>query len=194
MPERISRHLPIVRWSRDYPRAHLRGDVVAGLTVAVMLVPQGMAYANLAGMPPVTGLYAAIVGIVAYAVLGTSGSLAVGPVAITSLLKSARNVLEGQIVQGSIDSLTVRIVPLEDFSAEDEELLQQMFTSALGEEITIRVEKVGTIHASGAGKKRRLPAHWPITACIAHSARLTIRPPGALSRLTGTMSSRPMNT
>ncbi len=89
MPERISRHLPIVRWSRDYPRAHLRGDVVAGLTVAVMLVPQGMAYANLAGMPPVTGLYAAIVGIVAYAVLGTSGSLAVGPVAITSLLTAS---------------------------------------------------------------------------------------------------------
>jgi sulfate permease, SulP family len=51
-----------------------------------MLIPQGMAYANLAGMPPVTGLYAAIVGIVAYALLGTSGSLAVGPVAITSLL------------------------------------------------------------------------------------------------------------
>jgi SulP family sulfate permease len=64
----------------------LRGDAVAGLTVAVMLIPQGMAYANLAGMPPVTGLYAAIVGIIAYAVLGTSGSLAVGPVAITSLL------------------------------------------------------------------------------------------------------------
>jgi sulfate permease, SulP family len=59
---------------------------VAGLTVAVMLIPQGMAYAGLAGMPPVTGLYAAIVGIVAYAVFGTSGSLAVGPVAITSLL------------------------------------------------------------------------------------------------------------
>lgn len=92
MPEPVSaptgaaRYLPILHWGRHYPRPMLRGDVVAGLTVAVMLIPQGMAYANLAGMPPVTGLYAAIVGIIAYALLGSSGSLAVGPVAITSLL------------------------------------------------------------------------------------------------------------
>jgi sulfate permease, SulP family len=85
-PSGLGRFLPISQWSRHYHRPFLRGDVAAGLTVAVMLIPQGMAYANLAGMPPVTGLYAAIVGIVAYAVLGTSGSLAVGPVAITSLL------------------------------------------------------------------------------------------------------------
>jgi SulP family sulfate permease len=85
-PTGIARVLPIVGWSRHYPRPLLRGDLAAGLTVAVMLIPQGMAYASLAGMPPVTGLYAAIVGIIAYAVLGTSGSLAVGPVAITSLL------------------------------------------------------------------------------------------------------------
>lgn len=82
----VGRFVPITHWLHHYPRPALRGDVVAGLTVAVMLVPQGMAYANLAGMPPVTGLYAAIVGIVAYAVFGTSGALAVGPVAITSLL------------------------------------------------------------------------------------------------------------
>lgn len=85
-PTGLARAVPILHWSRHYPRPMLRGDLVAGLTVAVMLIPQGMAYANLAGMPPVTGLYAAIVGIVAYALLGTSGSLAVGPVAITSLL------------------------------------------------------------------------------------------------------------
>jgi phenylacetate-CoA ligase len=80
----------------------------------------------------------------------------VTPLAVTSLLKSARNVLEGQIVQGTIDSLTLRIVPLEDFSEEDEELLREMFTSTLGEDITIRVEKVSTIHGSAAGKKRRV--------------------------------------
>jgi sulfate permease, SulP family len=78
--------VPILGWAPRYPRRLLRGDVTAGLTVAVMLIPQGMAYATLAGMPPVTGLYAAIVGIVVYALLGTSGALAVGPVAITSLL------------------------------------------------------------------------------------------------------------
>ncbi len=82
----IARFIPVLQWTRHYPRPLLRGDIVAGLTVAVMLIPQGMAYANLAGMPPVTGLYAAIVAIVAYALFGTSGSLAVGPVAITSLL------------------------------------------------------------------------------------------------------------
>jgi sulfate permease, SulP family len=85
-PHGIARFVPIVHWARHYPSPLLRGDLVAGLTVAVMLIPQGMAYASLAGMPPVTGLYAAIVGIVAYAALGSSGSLAVGPVAITSLL------------------------------------------------------------------------------------------------------------
>jgi SulP family sulfate permease len=69
---------------------------VAGLTVAVMLIPQGMAYASLAGMPPVTGLYAAIVGIATYALLGTSGTLAIGPVAITSLmtLDGLRSIVE----------------------------------------------------------------------------------------------------
>jgi SulP family sulfate permease len=76
----------VLGWAPRYPRDRLRGDITAGLTVAVMLIPQGMAYATLAGMPPVTGLYAAIVGITVYALLGTSGSLAVGPVAITSLL------------------------------------------------------------------------------------------------------------
>ena len=82
----LARFVPILAWGRRYPREKLRGDVTAGLTVAVMLIPQGMAYATLAGMPPITGLYASIVGILAYALLGTSGALAVGPVAITSLL------------------------------------------------------------------------------------------------------------
>jgi SulP family sulfate permease len=82
----VGRFVPIVSWAPRYPREKLRGDVTAGLTVAVMLIPQGMAYATLAGMPPITGLYAAIVGILVYALLGTSGALAVGPVAITSLL------------------------------------------------------------------------------------------------------------
>lgn len=85
-PTGLHRFVPATAWLRHYPRELLRGDLTAGITVAVMLIPQGMAYASLAGMPPVTGLYAAIVGILAYAVFGTSGSLAVGPVAITSLL------------------------------------------------------------------------------------------------------------
>ena len=82
----LARVVPILAWAPRYPRKKLRGDVTAGLTVAVMLIPQGMAYAALAGMPPIAGLYASIVGILVYALLGTSGALAVGPVAITSLL------------------------------------------------------------------------------------------------------------
>jgi SulP family sulfate permease len=89
MPTWLDRHLPLVGLLRRYPRQHLRGDVTAGLTVAVMLVPQAMAYAALAGMPPVTGLYASVVPIAVYALLGTSGALAFGPVAIVSLLTAS---------------------------------------------------------------------------------------------------------
>ena len=66
-----------------------RGDVVAGLTVALLLIPQAMAYAALAGVPPITGLYAAVVSLVVYAALGTSRYISVGPVAIDSLLTAA---------------------------------------------------------------------------------------------------------
>lgn len=85
----ILRWLPIVRWLPRYRRADLGGDLTAGLTVAAMLIPQGMAYALLAGMPPQTGLYAATIPLVIYAVFGTSRQLAVGPVAIMSLLTAS---------------------------------------------------------------------------------------------------------
>jgi sulfate permease, SulP family len=81
--------LPPLRWARGYGRATLKGDLSAGFTVAVMLVPQAMAYAALAGLPPVAGLYASIVPVLVYALLGTSGQLAVGPVAITALLTAS---------------------------------------------------------------------------------------------------------
>ncbi|MEX1212533.1 MAG: solute carrier family 26 protein [Balneolaceae bacterium] len=78
--------IPIVETLRTYRSELFRRDVMAGLTVAVMLIPQGMAYAVLAGMPPVYGLYASVVPLLIYAVLGTSRQLAVGPVAMVSLL------------------------------------------------------------------------------------------------------------
>jgi sulfate permease, SulP family len=85
----LERRLPIIGWVRRSDGISRRADLVAGLTVAAMLVPQGMAYAALAGMPPVTGLYASTVPLVVYALLGTSGQLAVGPVAIVSLLTAS---------------------------------------------------------------------------------------------------------
>lgn len=73
-------------WLQDYDRRALRGDLTAGLTVGVMLIPQAMAYALLAGVPPVYGLYASLVPLGLYALLGTSRQLAVGVVAIDSLI------------------------------------------------------------------------------------------------------------
>ncbi len=78
--------LPITSWARGYKSSDLRSDLAAGLTVAAMLVPQAMAYALLAGLPPQAGLYAATIPVMVYAVFGTSRQLAVGPVAIVSLL------------------------------------------------------------------------------------------------------------
>ncbi len=72
-----------------YAGEALRSDLQAGLTVGVMLIPQGMAYALIAGMPPIYGLYSALVPLVVYALLGSSRQLAVGPVAIVSLLVAA---------------------------------------------------------------------------------------------------------
>jgi SulP family sulfate permease len=78
--------LPILGWLRGYQRADFGPDLVAGLTTAVMLVPQAMGYALLAGLPPIHGLYASVAPLLLYAVLGTSRHLAVGPVAMDSIL------------------------------------------------------------------------------------------------------------
>lgn len=78
--------MPGLDWMRQYRSAWLAGDLSAGLTVGVMLVPQGMAYAMIAGLPPIYGLYASIVPLLIYALFGTSRQLGVGPVALVSLL------------------------------------------------------------------------------------------------------------
>ena len=72
-------------WMRNYQRSWLSGDLVAGVIVTVMLIPQSLAYALLAGLPPEMGLYASILPMVAYAVFGSSMTLAVGPVAVASI-------------------------------------------------------------------------------------------------------------
>jgi len=82
----VERLLPAWGWLRRYDRRDLGGDITAGIVVAVMLVPQGMAYAMLAGMPPVAGLYASALPVLAYVLFGSSRQLAVGPSALTALL------------------------------------------------------------------------------------------------------------
>jgi len=82
----LKQYLPILQWLPNYKKAYLSGDLGAGLTVGIMLIPQGMAYAMIAGLPPVFGLYASLIPQIIYALLGTSRQLAVGPVAMDSLL------------------------------------------------------------------------------------------------------------
>ncbi len=79
----------MLAWLRNYRRAMLPGDISAGIVVAMMMIPQGMAYALVAGLPPVTGIYASILPPVVYALFGTSMTQSVGPMAIVSLMTAA---------------------------------------------------------------------------------------------------------
>lgn len=82
----VSRYLPILEWGRGYNGTILTNDLVAAAIVTIMLIPQSLAYAMLAGLPAEVGLYASILPIIAYALFGTSRALAVGPVAVISLM------------------------------------------------------------------------------------------------------------
>ena len=86
LPTGLARYFPILDWARNYNGTTLTSDVVAALIVTIMLIPQSIAYAMLAGLPPEVGLYASIAPIIAYAVFGTSKALAVGPMAVISLM------------------------------------------------------------------------------------------------------------
>ncbi|APH73199.1 SulP family inorganic anion transporter [Aquibium oceanicum] len=85
----LKRYLPILEWGRAYDRDTLSNDLLAAVIVTIMLIPQSLAYALLAGLPAEMGLYASILPLVAYAVFGTSRTLAVGPVAVVSLMTAA---------------------------------------------------------------------------------------------------------
>ena len=79
----------MLHWLKHYRRALLPGDISAGLVVAMMMIPQGMAYAMVAGLPPVVGLYASVMPPVVYALFGSSMTQSVGPMAIISLMTAA---------------------------------------------------------------------------------------------------------
>jgi len=104
---RLKSLLPILGWAPAYTRTEAQSDLVAALIVTIMLVPQSLAYAMLAGLPPQVGLYASILPLIAYAVFGTSRALAVGPVAVVSLMTAAA---VGQVAApGSAEYLTAAI-------------------------------------------------------------------------------------
>ena len=85
----LKKYFPFLEWISNYRSDYFKRDLLAGITVAVLLIPQGMAYALIAGLPPIYGLYAALTPQIVYAFLGTSRQLAVGPVAMDSLLVAA---------------------------------------------------------------------------------------------------------
>ncbi|CAA0104236.1 putative sulfate transporter [Zhongshania aliphaticivorans] len=85
----IKRYFPILDWSRDYNKDTLFSDLLAALIVTIMLIPQSLAYALLAGLPAEVGLYASMLPLVAYAIFGTSRTLSVGPVAVVSLMTAS---------------------------------------------------------------------------------------------------------
>ena len=83
---KIKETVPILQWLPAYKRSWLKNDLFAGITVGVILIPQGIAYATIAGLPPIYGLYTALIPQLVYAVMGTSRQLAVGPAAMDSLI------------------------------------------------------------------------------------------------------------
>lgn len=108
MNRTIPSYLPILEWGRTYRADTLANDLIAALIVTVMLIPQSLAYALLAGLPPQIGLYASMAPLVAYAIFGTSRTLAVGPVAVVSLMTAAA---AGKIAaQGSPEYIAAALV------------------------------------------------------------------------------------
>jgi SulP family sulfate permease len=85
----IKKLIPILEWLPNYTTSRFRGDFIAGITVGIILIPQGIAYALIAGLPPIYGLYAALVPQVMYAIFGSSRQVAIGPVAMDSLIVAA---------------------------------------------------------------------------------------------------------
>ncbi|NNK17493.1 MAG: sulfate permease, partial [Sulfitobacter sp.] len=85
----MARYIPALGWIRTYNSETATNDLIAAVIVTIMLIPQSLAYALLAGLPPEAGLYASIVPIILYSIFGTSRSLAVGPVAVVSLMTAA---------------------------------------------------------------------------------------------------------
>ena len=84
--KKIKELIPILEWLPNYNSSRLKGDFIAGITVSIILIPQGIAYALIAGIPPIYGLYCALVPQLVYAIFGSSRQVAIGPVAMDSLI------------------------------------------------------------------------------------------------------------
>ena len=104
----VARWLPLLSWGKKYDRGQWSADMLAAGIVTLMLIPQSLAYAMLAGLPPQAGLYASMLPLLAYAMFGSSRTLAVGPAAVTSLMTAAA---VGQVAAvGTFDYWTAALV------------------------------------------------------------------------------------
>ena len=103
----IARYFPVFQWGKTYDRDIFTNDLVAALIVTIMLIPQSLAYALLAGLPAEMGIYASIVPIILYAIFGTSRALAVGPVALISLMTAAA--IGNMALQGTAEYITAAL-------------------------------------------------------------------------------------
>lgn len=108
MSRPIERYFPFLAWPARWRAAGVRGDLVAGITVGLVLVPQAMAYAQLAQLPPYVGLYAALLPAVIGALFGSCGAIATGPVALTGLLTGASLIAVAR--PGSADFVEAAVV------------------------------------------------------------------------------------
>jgi SulP family sulfate permease len=105
---RLTQYLPIIGWLKTYNRHDFNDDLLAGVITAILLVPQSIAYAILAGLPPELGLYASILPPALYALLGTSRTLSVGPAAVAAIMiASALNVPEVSALGNPVQSALI---------------------------------------------------------------------------------------
>ena len=100
----MTKFLPAAGWLRGYSRDNLINDALAAIIVTIMLIPQSLAYALLAGLPAEMGLYASILPLIAYALFGSSRTLSVGPVAVASLMTASA--VGAVTAQGNVDYAT----------------------------------------------------------------------------------------
>lgn len=122
MPPILKRYFPILDWGQSYTKSAFSNDAMAAIIVTIMLIPQSLAYALLAGLPAQIGLYASMLPLIGYAIFGTSRALAVGPVAVVSLmsaaaignlgLTSAQAFLEASIVLALISGIFLVVMGL----------------------------------------------------------------------------------
>ena len=107
LPPAVTRRIPVLDWGRSYDRATFANDGLAAVIVTIMLIPQSLAYALLAGLPAQMGIYASILPIVLYAIFGTSRALAVGPVAVVSLMTATA--VGSVAAQGTLEYITAAL-------------------------------------------------------------------------------------